>query len=210
MTIVTWAHLGAMAQSQVLLFSVMVCCRKCQTSKPNQVCQHFYFWEVTWLVRGGVELSGLQVDQKLEGAKNWRGKTFQYGFCCYLIPFSDIFCSILTLSRLFSSCIFTSNVPIQCKFCLNVHWKYNMHWHLQEWHPSWENNMTTGASELNEFHKKITITSEEENRLKIPESKQGWSTATYTNVYDLHHLTHLPSIHNSWADSPQRLKQTSL
>ena len=29
-------------------------------SKVNQVHQHFHFWEVTWLVRGGVELGELQ------------------------------------------------------------------------------------------------------------------------------------------------------
>ncbi|KAF8222165.1 hypothetical protein L208DRAFT_1413841, partial [Tricholoma matsutake] len=41
-----------------------------------------------------------------------------------------------------------------------------------EQHPSWENNVATGASELNKFCEKITITSKEKNRLKIPESKQ--------------------------------------
>ena len=85
-----------------------------------------------------------------------------------------------------------TNVPIQCKFCPNVHWKYNMHRHLQERHPSWESNVATGVSELNEFCEKITITSEEENRLKILESKPGWSTAIYTDVYDLRCLNHLP------------------
>ena len=69
--------------------------------------------------------------------------------------------------------------------------------------------MATGASELNEFHEKIIITSEEENKLKIPESKQGWSTAIYTDVYDLCRLNHLPSIHDGRADSLQRPKQTS-
>jgi hypothetical protein len=104
-----------------------------------------------------------------------------------------------------------TNVPIQCKFCPNVHWKYNMHRHLQERHPSWERNVTTGASELNEFREKITITSEEENRLKIPESKQGWSTVIYTDVYDLRRLDRLPSTHDGRADSPRRptRKQTS-
>ncbi|KAF8228984.1 hypothetical protein L208DRAFT_1402820, partial [Tricholoma matsutake] len=78
-----------------------------------------------------------------------------------------------------------------------------------ERHPSWENKLATGVSELNEFCEKITITSEEENRLKIPESKQGWSTGIYTDVYDLHRLNHLPSIHDGQADSLQRPKQTS-
>jgi hypothetical protein len=84
-----------------------------------------------------------------------------------------------------------------------------MHRHLQERHPSWESNVATGVSELNEFREKITITSEEENRLKIPESKQGWSTAIYTDVYDLRRLNHLLSIHDGRADSPRRPKQTS-
>ncbi|KAF8225601.1 hypothetical protein L208DRAFT_417949 [Tricholoma matsutake] len=88
----------------------------------------------------------------------------------------------------------------------NIHWKYNMHRHLQERHPSWESN---AASELNEFHEKITITNKEENRLKIPESKQGWSTVIYTDVYDLCHLNHLTFIHNGRGDSPQRSRQTS-
>ncbi|KAF8237508.1 hypothetical protein L208DRAFT_1389126 [Tricholoma matsutake] len=83
-----------------------------------------------------------------------------------------------------------TNVPIQCKFCPNIHW----------------NN---AASELNEFHEKITITNEEENRLKIPESKQGWSTVIYTDVYDLRHLNHLPFIHDGQGDSPRRSRQTS-
>jgi hypothetical protein len=65
-----------------------------------------------------------------------------------------------------------------------------------------------GASELNEFREKITITSEEENRLKIPESKQGWSTAIYSDVYDLRRLNHLPYIHDGRGDSPRRPKQT--
>jgi hypothetical protein len=61
--------------------------------------------------------------------------------------------------------------------------------------------VATGVSELNEFREKITITSEEENRLKIPESKQGWSTAIYTDAYDLRHLNHFLSIHDGRADS---------
>ncbi|KAF8237996.1 hypothetical protein L208DRAFT_1388451 [Tricholoma matsutake] len=64
-----------------------------------------------------------------------------------------------------------TNVPIQCKFCSNIHWK---------------NDTLLGKAmrpqELNEFHEKITITNEEENRLKIPESKQGWSTVIYTDI----------------------------
>lgn len=28
--------------------------------------------------------------------------------------------------------------PHYCKFCHDVHWKYNMRHHLQEWHPSWD------------------------------------------------------------------------
>ncbi|KAF8228371.1 hypothetical protein L208DRAFT_1488580, partial [Tricholoma matsutake] len=75
---------------------------------------------------------------------------------------------------------------------------------LQEQHPSWESNV---ASDLNEFHEKITITNEE-NRLKIPESKQGWYTVIYTDVYDLHHLNHLPFIHDGQGDSPRRSRQT--
>jgi len=77
--------------------------------------------------------------------------------------------------------------------------------HLQERHPSWESNVATGASELNEFREKITITSKEENELKIPESKQGWSTAIYTDVHDLRRLNHLPSIHDGRADSSKHL-----
>ncbi|KAF8229202.1 hypothetical protein L208DRAFT_1402529 [Tricholoma matsutake] len=64
-----------------------------------------------------------------------------------------------------------TNVPIQCKFCPNIHWK---------------NDTLLGKAmrpqELNEFCEKITITNEEENRLKIPESKQGWSTVIYTDI----------------------------
>ncbi|KAF8867765.1 hypothetical protein CPB84DRAFT_1859091 [Gymnopilus junonius] len=100
-----------------------------------------------------------------------------------------------------------TNVPIQCKFCPDVHWKYNMHRHLQERHPSWESNRGAG-SELKEFREKIAITNEEENRLKIPEDKQGWSAVIYIDAYDLRRLNHLPSIHDSRGDSPRRPRQT--
>jgi hypothetical protein len=93
-----------------------------------------------------------------------------------------------------------TNIPIRCKFCTDVHWKYNIHRHLQERHPSWESKIA--ESELKDFREKIAITNEEENRLKIPENRQGWATVRYTDVHDLRHLGHLPSIHDERGDSP--------
>jgi hypothetical protein len=63
-----------------------------------------------------------------------------------------------------------------------------MHRYPQERHPSWESKIA--ETELKDFCKKIAITNEEENRLKIPEDKQGWATVTI-NAHDLRHLSHL-------------------
>lgn len=65
-----------------------------------------------------------------------------------------------------------TNVPIVCKFCLEVHWKYNMHQHLLAQHPGWEASTVQGR-ELQDFRVKIAITDEEESKLGIPEPKQG-------------------------------------
>jgi len=97
-----------------------------------------------------------------------------------------------------------TNVPIQCRFCPEIHWKYNIHRHLQERHPSWERNLITGAKELQEFRDRITMTNEEESRLNIPEEKQGWSAVIYADVHDQRHLNQIPSVRDSRTDSPQR------
>jgi len=94
-----------------------------------------------------------------------------------------------------------TNVPIQCKFCSDIHWKYNIHRHLQERHPSWESNVT---GEVQEFREKIMITDEEENRLNIPEEKRGWSAIIYADAHDLRRLNQIPSIRDSRTDSPRR------
>jgi hypothetical protein len=62
--------------------------------------------------------------------------------------------------------------------------------------------------EHKEFHHRITITNEEENQLKIPEEKQGWSAAVYADAHDLRRLNQLPSICNTSTDSPQRPRQS--
>lgn len=60
------------------------------------------------------------------------------------------------------------------RFCTDIYWKYNIHRHLQERHPSWETNSRRRC---------------EKNRLNIPEEdKQGWSVAIHTDVHDLHKL----------------------
>jgi hypothetical protein len=100
-----------------------------------------------------------------------------------------------------------TNVPIQCKLCPAIHWKYNMRRHLQDRHPSWEANSTTEASELNKFRTEIAVTNKEETRLGIPGNKKGWLAATYADVYDMRRLNYPPSVHDNRGDSPRRQRQ---
>jgi hypothetical protein len=48
-----------------------------------------------------------------------------------------------------------TNVPIKCDFCSEIHWKYNIHLHLQERHASWEQR----GDEV-KFHEKVGHTRE--------------------------------------------------
>ena len=94
-----------------------------------------------------------------------------------------------------------TNVPVKCVFCDDVHWKYNMHQHLQARHFGWEERVSQGQ-ELEEFRKQITITYEEEARLEIPESRRGLHIVSA----DVRHANplYLPTIRNERGDSPRR------
>ena len=98
-----------------------------------------------------------------------------------------------------------TNVPIMCKFCHDVHWKYNMQHHLQEWHPSWESN--TDSLEVQDFSGKISITNKEETKLGIPEESHGHCVVAI-NAYDTWQSHSLPHIHNSHGESPHRSHYT--
>ena len=97
-----------------------------------------------------------------------------------------------------------TNVPVKCRLCTEVHWKYNMHQHLQAQHPAWENNVLDGR-ELQEFQEKITISQEEETRLGIPDDRRGLRIVNA----DVRHANplFLPSIRNERGDSPRRPRQ---
>jgi hypothetical protein len=94
-----------------------------------------------------------------------------------------------------------TNVPIECRLCKKVHWKYNMHQHLQVQHPSWETNVLDGR-ELQEFCNKIEITREEETALGVPDNRQG----LYVVSADVRHANplYLPSVRDERGDSPRR------
>jgi len=94
-----------------------------------------------------------------------------------------------------------TNVPVECRLCKQVHWKYNMHEHLQAQHPSWETSVLDGR-ELQEFRDKIKITHEEETALGIPDVRQG----LYVVSADVRHLNplFLPSVRDERGDSPRR------
>ena len=77
-------------------------------------------------------------------------------------------------------------------FCDDMHWKYNMHLHLQAQHFGWEGRVSQGQ-ELKEFCKQITITYKEEERLEIPESRRSLHIVST----DMHHTNpvYLPSMY---------------
>jgi hypothetical protein len=58
-----------------------------------------------------------------------------------------------------------TNVPVLCKFCSEVHWKYNIHQHLSEQHRGWRQCLQDDI----EFLNKIAIVYQEEAALGIPE-----------------------------------------
>ena len=95
----------------------------------------------------------------------------------------------------------STNVPIQCRFCADVHWKYNVRCHLQERHPSWETNVS--ATELKIFSDSISMSNDEEIRLGIPEIFHGCSIIA-NEVYDNRRLNALPTVRDTHGDSPQR------
>ena len=83
-----------------------------------------------------------------------------------------------------------------------------MHPNLQELHPSWEKSAVPG-SVLMEFRNAITITNEEETKMRIPENYQGYSGSIAQEVYDVRRLNQLPTIHDSThSDSPQKPRRT--
>ncbi|KAF8055318.1 hypothetical protein FPV67DRAFT_1789064 [Lyophyllum atratum] len=102
-----------------------------------------------------------------------------------------------------------TNVPVQCRLCTEVHWKYNMHQHLQARHPCWEENVSEGR-ELQEFRDKITITHEEECELGIPEHRRGsWHIVGQNMSPDVRHANplYLPSVRDEHGDSPRRRRE---
>ena len=82
-----------------------------------------------------------------------------------------------------------------------VHWKYNMHQHLQAQHPAWENNVLDGR-ELQEFREQITIYQDEGTRLGIPDNRRGLHIVD-TDVRHANPL-YFPSARNERGDSPSR------
>jgi len=81
-----------------------------------------------------------------------------------------------------------TNVPLQCRFCTELHWKYNMVFHLQLKHPRWEENVN--EQERDDFHRKILIDTEEETKLGIPDNLHGRVNAS--DVYDARRMGTLP------------------
>jgi len=98
-----------------------------------------------------------------------------------------------------------TNVPIQCRLCVQVHWKYNISHHLHEQHPSWE--QTLSLKDLEEFRSKISISSEEETKLGIPEDLHGrYATVVTTAAYDARRMAITLDRHG---DSPRRARQST-
>jgi hypothetical protein len=93
-----------------------------------------------------------------------------------------------------------TNVLIKCEFCSDVHWKYNIHWHLQERHGSWEQR-----SDHTKFREKITISPVEEERLGIPDDLVGCSVTRHLN-YDAARMDCLPTIHDLHDESPRQAR----
>ena len=91
-----------------------------------------------------------------------------------------------------------TNIPITCKFCLEVHWKYNIQCHLQERHPSWKS--APAPAEVESFSSKISIT-HEEKRLGIPDGLVGHSIFR-ANAPDVRRSQNLPQIYDSHGESP--------
>jgi hypothetical protein len=100
-----------------------------------------------------------------------------------------------------------TNIPIQCKLCSEVHWKYNIRRHLMERHPSWET--TVIASEFKTFRDAISISVEEESKLGIPEELHGQSAAA-SEAYDARRMSSLPTIRDLHGDSPQRTRNSTV
>jgi len=97
-----------------------------------------------------------------------------------------------------------TNVPLQCRFCAELHWKYNMVFHLRLKHPRWEENVS--EKEREGFRCKILIDTEEETKLGIPEDLHGhWVDAS--EVYDTRRMGILPNTSGQHGDSPRRLRQ---
>ena len=92
-----------------------------------------------------------------------------------------------------------TNVPVRCEFCVEVHWKYNYHRHLQEWHKSWNQR-----GDVRAFRTKIEITAEEEQRLHIPQNNVGCNLALDAAIYDARRMGCTPSNRDPHSDSPRR------
>lgn len=92
-----------------------------------------------------------------------------------------------------------TNVPIRCEFCVEVHWKYNYHRHLQERHKSWNQR-----GDVRAFSAKIEITAEEEQRLHVPQDNVGCNSTLDAAIYDERRMGCTPSIRDPHNDSPRR------
>jgi hypothetical protein len=95
-----------------------------------------------------------------------------------------------------------TNVPIKCDFCSEVHWKYNIHRHLQERHASWEQR-----GDQVKFREKVYISPEEEERLGIPGNCIGRPMVVQW-AYDARRTNCLPSIRDLHGESPRRPHRT--
>lgn len=112
-----------------------------------------------------------------------------------------------------------TNVPIQCRFCVEVHWKYNMRHHLRDWHPSWDSHIST--ADQDEFLAMISISIDEEIRLcgtvTQAQALQGQdsnpspksSLQMHINGSDTRrvHPSHIPPISDPRMHSPRQPRQ---
>ncbi|KAJ6629359.1 hypothetical protein B0H10DRAFT_1939763 [Mycena sp. CBHHK59/15] len=64
----------------------------------------------------------------------------------------------------------STNVPLKCLLCLQVHWKYNMGRHLQDKHPTWD--VTTEEATRRVLRTMITLMDKEESQLGVSQTVQ--------------------------------------
>ncbi|KAJ7120361.1 hypothetical protein C8R44DRAFT_877797 [Mycena epipterygia] len=68
----------------------------------------------------------------------------------------------------------STNTPLKCPLCPQVHWKYNMAQHLQDKHPTWD--VVTEESQRRVLRTMITLSDEEQIKLGVPPAKSDSQT----------------------------------